>query len=83
MWIVYILKLSSGAYYTGITNNIAKRIKAHSDGKGSKFVRAHLPFIIVYIERISGRSEASKREAAIKKLSHKEKEKLIAETERW
>lgn len=77
MWHVYILKLSNGAYYVGITNNLPKRMQAHKTGKGSKFVRAHLPFVLIYTEDAKNRSEASKREAAIKKMTRKNKEKLI------
>lgn len=76
-WKVYILKLSNGAYYTGITNDLEKRMKTHKSGKGSRCVRAHLPFEIVHIEPMPNKSTALKREAAIKKLSHTEKEVLV------
>jgi putative endonuclease len=76
-WLVYIIQLNNQAYYTGITNNLAKRLKAHESGKGSKYVRAHLPFILVYKEACKDRSEASKREAAIKRLNRKQKQILV------
>lgn len=83
-WYLYILKLANGAYYTGITNDLVNRISAHLKGKGSKYVRSHLPFSIVHLEPINGgRSEALKREAAIKKLNRKQKEKLMAEEVEW
>ena len=77
VWLVYILKLSNNAYYTGATNDLPKRLKTHAAGKGSKYVRAHLPFDLVYSERCESKSAALKREAAIKRLNHKQKEDLI------
>ena len=67
-WYVYILELSNGSLYTGITNDVHKRMKTHSEGKGSKCVRSFLPFILVYLEKVKNRSIASKREIEIKNL---------------
>ena len=78
-WIVYILQMNDDTYYTGITNNLDRRMEAHKSGKGSKYVRSRLPFRVVYTCSEANRSEASKREARIKKLSRKEKELLIKE----
>ena len=72
-----MLKLANSAYYTGITNDLYQRIKKHRSGKGSKYVRAHLPFIVVYTERAKDKSSALKRESAIKRLTHSEKEILV------
>ena len=77
IYVLYILELGNGAYYTGITTNLEKRLEAHRMGKGSKYVRAHLPIKIIYTRNVEGRSAASKLEAAIKKLTRSEKEKLI------
>ncbi|MFA5023345.1 MAG: GIY-YIG nuclease family protein [Patescibacteria group bacterium] len=77
LWVVYILQLSNGIYYTGITNNLARRLKMHASGHGSKLVRALRPFILVYTERAENRSSASKREIEIKRLSRREKIKLV------
>ena len=63
--------------YTGITNNLEARLKKHSEGKGAKYVRANLPFELVYTEEHSDKSSALKREAAVKKLSKGEKELLV------
>ena len=76
-WTVYILELNDRTYYTGITNNLKARLKTHADGKGSKLVRSKLPFVLRYTEEAKNRSVASKREAAIKKLTRKEKESLV------
>ena len=66
-WCVYVIELSNGAYYTGITNDLDKRMKTHARGKGSAYVKANLPIVnIMYVEYVADRSEASKREAEIK-----------------
>ena len=77
MWVVYMLKLSNQAYYTGSTNNLPKRLQTHAAGNGSKYVRAHLPFELVRTEECTTKSAALKREGQIKRLTHKQKEQLI------
>ena len=74
---VYIVKCGDGSLYTGWTNNLEARIKTHNLGKGGKYTRSRLPVELVYFEGFSSKEEAMKREAAIKKLSRKEKEFLI------
>ena len=69
---VYILRCNDDSLYTGWTNNLEKRIKAHSDGKGAKYTRARVPF-----EVFEDKIEAMKREYAIKQLKRKEKLELI------
>ena len=76
---VYILQCSDGSYYTGWTTDVLKRYQNHCSGKGARYTRSHPPVAIVYRQQCSDRSEAMKREAAIKKLSRREKEKLICE----
>jgi len=67
VWYVYMIELSNGAYYTGITNDVHNRMKLHKEGRGSKYVRSFLPFRLVYLEEAGGRSEATKREIEIKR----------------
>lgn len=76
-WTLYILKCADNSYYTGITNDLKKRISDHESGKGAKYTRGRGPFEVVYQETLENRSEASKREIEIKKLSRIEKERLI------
>ena len=78
-WNVYILRCGDDSLYTGVTNNIEKRLKAHNDGKGAKYTKARRPVVVVYEEPAANRSAAQKREAVIKKLSRAEKLGLIAE----
>ena len=72
-----MLECSDNSIYTGITNNIEKRIKIHESGKGAKYLRVRLPIKLLHKEVFLSRSDASKREILIKKMNHKEKRKLI------
>lgn len=74
---VYILRCSDDSLYTGWTNNLEKRVKAHSNGKGAKYTKARLPIELVYFEEYENKIEAMKREYAIKQLKRKEKLMLI------
>ena len=74
---VYILECSDGSFYTGWTNNIESRLDAHNNGTGAKYTRGRGPVKLVYIEYLSDKSSALKREAAIKKLSRPQKKSLI------
>lgn len=78
----YIVQCSDGTYYTGWTNNLQNRVATHNSGKGAKYTRARLPVQLVYYEEYATKSEAMKREYAIKRLSRKEKEKLISASNR-
>ena len=78
-WKVYILRCSDNSLYTGITLDLNRRLKEHNhdDRLASAYTRARRPVTLVYKEAHTDRSSASKREAAIKKLTKLEKEKLI------
>lgn len=77
MYTVYVIELSDGSFYTGIAKNLQKRLDEHRAGTGSKYVRSRLPIVrVIYCETATNRSEAQKREAAIKKLSRKKKKGL-------
>jgi putative endonuclease len=79
MWFVYILECNDGTYYTGITNDLEKRILAHNKGQGAKYTKTRLPVRLLVSFEVTDRSSASKEEYRIKKLTRKEKEKLIKE----
>lgn len=74
---VYILRCKDDTYYTGWTNNLEKRIKAHNEQKGAKYTKYRTPVELVYSEGFTDKSSALKREHAIKKLTRKQKEELI------
>lgn len=75
----YILKCSDDTLYTGWTNDLEKRLKAHNDGKGAKYTKVRLPVEIVYYESFETKQEAMRREYEIKQLTRKQKELLIEE----
>ena len=72
-----MVKCNDGSIYTGISNNLKKRLETHAMGNGSKYVRARLPFKLIYTEECLSRSKAIKREIEIKKLDKKNKELLV------
>ena len=76
-WFVYMIKCDDNTIYTGISNNLKKRLDTHKKGNGSKYVRARLPFKLIYTEECQSRSIAIKREIEIKKLDKKNKELLV------
>lgn len=77
MYYVYMILCEDNTLYTGITTDPERRLKEHKEGTGAKYTRAHGALEMVYLEEAPDRAEASKREAAIKKLSREAKLKLI------
>ena len=74
---VYILKCKDSSLYTGWTTDIEKRLKAHNSGKGAKYTKSRKPVELVYKEEFDNKSDALRREAAIKSLTRKQKLALI------
>ena len=79
-WVVYILRCSDQSLYTGITNNLERRLQEHNQSNklAAAYTRARRPVSLVYHEMQDDRASASKREATIKKMTKTEKEKLIS-----
>lgn len=79
MYIVYILKTSKNTLYTGITNNLEKRLSEHKskNKRSAKYMRSFDSFELKYTENHKSRSDALRRESEIKKLTKIEKEDLI------
>jgi predicted GIY-YIG superfamily endonuclease len=76
-WTVYVLRCGDGSLYTGITNDLSRRLRAHGAGRASRYTRTRRPVRLVYRERRPTRSAALKREAAIKRLSRAAKLRLV------
>ena len=72
-WEVYMLRCADGSLYTGTARDADRRAAAHNAGKGAKYTRSRLPAVLVYREPCRDRSEALRREAAIKRLTRAEK----------
>lgn len=77
-WYVYMLRCRDGSLYTGITPDVQARLEAHRSGKGAKYTRGRGPLELVYTEECADKSEALKRELAIKALTRDQKLELIA-----
>lgn len=75
---VYILECGDGSLYTGWTNHLENRVKAHRAGRGAKYTKAHQPVRLVYSEAFDTKLLAMKREYALKQLTRGEKLALIA-----
>lgn len=78
----YILECKDGSLYTGWTNDLTRRVKAHNEGRGAKYTRSHRPVHLVYFESFATKEEALSREAAIKKLTRAAKLALIDTAEK-
>ena len=76
-WTVYLLRCADGSLYTGITTDLNRRCQQHNAGTASRYTRSRRPTCLVYQEAHANRSQASKREAAIKALSRRQKESMI------
>lgn len=76
-WTVYLLRCRDGSLYAGITTDMDRRLTQHQTGTASRYTRSRRPVAVVYRESYATRSDASKREAAVKTLSREAKERLI------
>jgi len=79
MWFVYMILTEKNRLYTGIATDVERRFVEHlcDSAKGAKFFRSDRPVMVVYYEEHTNRSEASVREAQIKKLNRLAKDKLV------
>jgi putative endonuclease len=80
MHYVYIVECVDGTLYTGYTTNIEKRVEAHNGVSGAKYTRSRQPVRLAYSEEFASKSDALKREAQIKRLSHNAKLSLLTAT---
>ena len=78
-WFVYMLRCGDGSLYTGITDNVSRRLEAHRAGKGAKYTRGRGPLELVYQEEVEDKPAALRREYAIKGLKRGEKLRLCEE----
>lgn len=76
-WFVYMLRCGDGTLYTGMTDDVQRRLEAHRSGKGAKYTRGRGPLELVYQETLPTRQEALSREWHIKHMTREEKQNLI------
>ena len=76
-WVLYILECGDGTLYTGITDDLPRRLKAHESGKGAKYTRGRGPLKLRYQESCESHSAALRREIAVKRLTREGKLALI------
>jgi predicted GIY-YIG superfamily endonuclease len=74
-----MLRCRDGSLYTGITNDLARRLSRHDAGMASAYTRSRRPVRLVYRERQPSRSAALKREAALRRLPRAAKLTLLRE----
>ncbi len=76
-WTLYILQCNDHSLYTGIANDLERRISQHETGQGAKYTRGRGPFKLMYTQLFETRGAALKREYEIKQLSKQDKAKLF------
>ena len=81
-WWLYILRCGDGTLYCGITNDVARRLRAHRAGRGARYTRGRTPLRVVYEEEIGVRGDALRSEGAWKRLPRDEKLRRIADARR-
>ena len=77
-WFVYMLECADCSLYTGVSNDLARRVEKHNAGKGAKYTRSRLPVKLVYSETAPDKGEALKKEIRMKQLSRREKLELVS-----
>jgi len=76
-WCVYLLRCGDGTLYAGMTNDLEKRLAAHSAGRGARYTRGRGPLTVVHVEKKRTRGAALRREAALKRLDRRQKLALL------
>ena len=77
-WFLYVLECADGTYYTGITTNVHRRLHEHNfTKKGAKYTKSRRPSRVIFCQEYSSRSSAAKAEYRFRKLSRKDKSKII------
>jgi predicted GIY-YIG superfamily endonuclease len=76
-WLLYVLKCRDNTLYTGITIDVSRRVQQHNSGTASRYTRSRLPVRLVFSEPCQSRSQALKKEYAMKRLSRKKKEEYL------
>lgn len=76
-WFVYLLRCADGSLYTGITNDVNRRLRKHQEGVGARYTRTRRPVSLLYQEKLRDRAAALIRECEVKSFPKKKKEALV------
>ncbi|MBI3037992.1 GIY-YIG nuclease family protein [bacterium] len=82
IWNVYILRCADGTLYTGITNNLNRRVARHNQGNASKYTRTRRPVCLIYVELQPDRTAAARREIEIKSWPRARKEAFLCNSKK-
>lgn len=77
-WVLYILECRDGSLYTGITDDLQRRLSVHGTARGAKYTRGRGPFILRYTENCDDHSQALRRELQVKSLTRQQKIELCS-----
>ena len=69
-WFLYILRCADGTLYTGITDDVTRRLAEHNAGRGAKYTRGRGPVMLGFCKELPSKSDALKEEYRIKQLTH-------------
>lgn len=78
MWHVYVLACADRSLYTGVTTDLTRRLRQHNAGRGSAYTRCRRPVRVLYTEAVGSRATAQRQEAAMKRLTRREKLAWVA-----
>jgi putative endonuclease len=76
-WYLYLLRCKDGSLYTGISNDVARRLAAHAGGRGARYLRGRGPLVLARKLRVGGHGDALRLERRVKQMPRARKEKLI------
>ena len=76
-WYLYLVRCGDGTLYTGISNDVGRRLEAHRSGRGARYLRGRAPLELARRIRVGSRGDALKVERRVKRLRRDKKEKLI------
>ena len=78
-WYLYILKCADGTFYTGITDDVSRRLAEHNTGKGAKYTRGRGPLTLGFCKEVGTKSESLKEEYRVKQLPRTVKEEMCSQ----
>lgn len=77
-WHLYLVRCGDGSLYTGISNDVARRLEAHRCGRGARYLKGRGPLVLARKLRVGSRGDALRVERQVKRMKREQKEKLIA-----